>query len=94
MSETTVARRFTRGPYPEQRLNACELYCFLMTFTIGYLMLLLNCLIFTGRHLWKNPSRTLPKIFMIRAEGDCKYTKCSTLSLNCTYFSIRNYMPP
>ena len=36
MLETTGARRFTQGPYPEQRLNACELYCFFMTFTIAY----------------------------------------------------------
>ena len=35
MLETTGARRFTQGPYPEQRLNACELYCFFMTFTIA-----------------------------------------------------------
>ena len=39
MLETTGARRFTQGPYPEQRLNACELYCFFMTFTIAYLKL-------------------------------------------------------
>ena len=36
MLETTGMRRFTQGPYPEQRLNACELYCFFLTFTIGY----------------------------------------------------------
>ena len=27
-SVTIAARRFTRVPFPEQRLNACELYCF------------------------------------------------------------------
>ena len=45
MLETTGARRFWQirpqdesagATYPEQRLNACELYCFFTTFTIGY----------------------------------------------------------